>query len=129
MTATDLHAQALALIAERRALIAAGTPGPWFHFYADQCCRYPCITRDSTSGGLHNLDCSHADAALIVASVNDYGPLLDLAEAVLLRHVLHVGDNECRGCSDPCNSDCNPRPWPCPDAAAALRSLGLEVDR
>jgi hypothetical protein len=109
VTATDLHAQALALIAERRELIAAGTPGPWFHFYADQCCRYPCITRDSTSGGLHNLDCSHADAALIVAAVNDYGPLLDLPEAVLLANPFHEHPNEL--------------------ARAALRSLGLEVDR
>lgn len=123
---TTTHAAALALIEERLALVEAGTAGEWFHFYPGQCCRDDCVTPNSTSGGIHNAQVTNADAALIVAAVNDYAPLLMLARDVLVRHAQITADRRKSTYAPKC-THCQ-RAWPCPDARAALRSVGLVTE-
>lgn len=131
--ASDLHAHALAAIAERRAKVEAGTPGPWRlaevpganEVWAN---RDPAghhafmvastATRLNPNPGIRGYD----DVRLIVAAVNDYEPLLRLAEMVLERHAPGVHPEVlCEHC------DMQGRfvEWPCPDAQAALTALGV----
>lgn len=102
MTAADLHQSALAALAERRAKVEAATPGPWTANSEKDEKRLGLsvdiggnVTMDpdtgrksaflvgTTWGAGGNVT---ADAALLVAAVNEYPSLLDLAEVVLLAH-------------------------------------------
>lgn len=133
---------ALAAIAERRVLIAAGTPGEWEvspHTHAGRVwvSRKPnrflrgvilepiFQARDTADHATRE-----ADAAKVVSAVNAYPLLLDLVEAVLLRHYVSPGTEHCDLCWDgPKRGIIQTREswWPCPDARAALTSLGIEA--
>lgn len=119
-----LHTRALAEIQRRRETVAAGTPGPVSMGYDSEkeCYAYVpgwCIAEKMLP----------ADAALIVAAVNAFDPLLTLAETVLERHAPEPGtwsDHACSACSD--FEMRIERPYPCTDARAVLAALGINDD-
>lgn len=123
-----MHARALDAIRARRAEAAVLLgAGPWnvtttsFDDYQFGRCT------DHRVGPL-GLNCrsSEGHALALVAAVNAFGPFLDALAAVLERHAprifrppysgLRDATHVCRKCQTI---------WPCPDAAAALRALGM----
>jgi hypothetical protein len=73
-------------LAQLRALLAAGTPGPWVEDWEWRAhCYDYFVSREGKSVGAGDCEVAHApdgkDAALIVAAVNSLGALLDVAEA------------------------------------------------
>lgn len=121
---TDTYDAARARIAELRALVEAGTPGPWD---ADE--RTDCAGLFDVWGYLIDsqpnpvvFKAAGEDAHLIATAVNLLPAALDMAEGVLGRHRPDAESD--RYCADSC--DVLGDGWPCPDAAAALRFLGIE---
>lgn len=130
MTAAELHATALARIAELRAVNEAGTDRPWA--YDGNPSGW---VKGGDGLGVHEQAWRGTpqvpalpDAALIVAAVNAFDPLLTLAEEVLGRHApiesYWFDGAACDSCTD--TEGESETSWPCPDAAAALRALGVE---
>lgn len=113
-----VYESALAAIAERRELLAAGTPGPWD------------IDEGDIGAGdvwvlnrLREKD-GTADGLLIVAAVNGFAADTDALESVLLRHapgLTMTGTRYCLGGHDLATL------WKkCADAQAALTALGID---
>lgn len=117
----EVHARALDAIRVRRAIIADASPAPWSHhgdgFLHEATGAQIGLTTETEDGATH-------DADLIQAAVNAFAADTDALAAVLERHApsehVHV-DAPGGWCA--C---CRLRAWPCPDAAAALRALGVE---
>lgn len=137
MTTQEFHDQALAAIRERRGLSQRATAAQWEMgevsgpFPEERIPAY-CDVEPLVAGGINT-----PDAALIVAMRNDYDPLLTLAEDVLGRHrdggASQGFFGNGYGTHDHCCETCGSFgeygvAWPCADAAAALRALGVAIE-
>lgn len=118
----NIYDEALAKLAELRAVMEAGTPGPW---EASKAYRLNVVAPEGKTigrgSGSFITDAAgesfnSANALLIVAAVNALPGFLALAETVLGRHVQILGDT-CRGCRVAL--------WPCAEAKAVLAALGV----
>lgn len=132
MSAPEVHTAALAAIAARRELLAAGTVGPWEHVrvpFRDTASHT--LKRDERVLGFvgwekEEPERSPADAALIVAATNAFAADTDALEAVLLRHAPMTVCPTHAGCvTGPHCGKCRTTAWPCPDAQATLTALGV----
>lgn len=120
------YESALAAIAARRELIAAGTPRPWevssvgdFVGFREPAGFFRLFERRNWSVS--------ADAHLTVAATNAFAADTDALEAVLLRHAPRMAGSRgpfCFACHTV--TVASAPHWPCPDAQAALTALGID---
>lgn len=128
MSAPELYTAALAAIAARRELLAAGTPGPW-RVHENSQAEY--VGFDDDAGFFRMFKvlawATPGDAALLVAMHAAFAADTDALEAVLLRHHISPGTEHCDLCWDGPRRGIQSRDswWPCPDAQAALTALGV----
>lgn len=125
MTAATLHVQALALIAERKALAEAGTPGRWHVEFAgdlnDKKAMVCDVLREKYGDNALDFGEDHATARMVVAAVNAFSRDTDALAEVLDRH--RPWGSEPGYCTA---LHALSIAWPCADAAAALRALGVQ---
>lgn len=120
-------------LARIRAQADAATDGPWTAEYSGEqgnCVLPPGYRSTREAVAVTRLWRAQADAEFIAASRTTVPALLDLADAVLERHVkaqpipaahgTHEGGDYCAACAED---------WPCPDYTAATTALeGLHHD-
>lgn len=121
MNATDLHAAALARLAELRAVVAEGTPGEWLPYSDDNGNDEWVLYSSEVGHDFAEFECER-DARTAAAAVNLLPKMLDAAEAGLARHAPYMVGMWEQGCE----ANCSTTVWPCPDARGWLNMLEVE---